>query len=314
MSVAEAKRPSLKLSCRRRAWLFALSLLCSPAVYLYLGYPRRAVALILVYAIPIVMIIFGPAELFEHRTAFVLFASCLCLLFALPAFDVLRLSGQGRAATGRPYQRWWVYVGLALLLAIPGEATFQLRQRDLVTLRSFSIPSQSMEPNLLVGDLIFSVINAWRSQPIQRGEIIYFIRDGAYYVKRVIGLPGDIVEYVNGRVSLNGQLLDRVAIGHWAGHDYDSSGAARQGMLYRETIPDGASYEIVKIDGDDGPFDNMAPVTAPPDSIFVLGDNRDNSLDCRMPEIGFIPESSVKGRPIVVFWSSQWGRLGVHPH
>jgi len=71
-------------------------------------------------------------------------------------------------------------------------------------------------------------------------------------------------------------------------------------MLYRETIPDGASYEIVKIDGDDGPFDNMAPVTAPPDSIFVLGDNRDNSLDSRMPEIGFIPESSVKGRPIVV--------------
>jgi hypothetical protein len=142
MSVAEAKRPSLKLSCRRRAWLFALSLLCSPAVYLYLGYPRRAVALILVYAIPIAMIIFGPAELFEHRTTCGLFALCLCLLVALPAFDVLRLSGRGRAAIGRPYQRWWVYLGLALLLAIPGEATVQLRQRDLVTLRSFSIPSQ----------------------------------------------------------------------------------------------------------------------------------------------------------------------------
>jgi signal peptidase I len=314
MSVAEAKRPWLKLSRGRWAWLFALSLLCSPAVYLYLGYPRRAVAVILVTAIPLAMIIFGPTELFEHRMAFGLFALCLCFLFALPAFDVLRLSGQGRAAIGRPYQRWWVYVGLALLLAIPGEATVQLRQRDLVTLRSFSIPSQSMEPSLLLGDLIFSVMNPWRSQPIQRGEIVYFLRDRTYYVKRVIGLPGDTVEFVNGRVRLNGQPLDRMAIGPWAGrHDHDSSGVAREGTLYRETIPDGPSYEIGKIDGDDGPFDNTAPMTTPPDSIFVLGDNRDNSLDSRMPEMGFIPISSVKGRPIMIFWSSQWGRVGVHP-
>lgn len=313
MSVAEAKRPSLKLSRGRRLWLFVLSLLCSPAVYLYLGYPRRAVAVILVTAIPLAMIMFGPAELFEHRMAFGLFVLCLFLLFALPAFDVLRLSGHGRAATGRRYQRSWVYVGLALLLAIPGEATVQLRQRDLVTLRSFNIPSQSMEPSLLLGDLIFSVMNPWRSQPIQRGEIIYFLRDRAYYVKRVIGLPGDIVQFVNGRVRLNGQPLDRVAIGPWAGHDHDSSGAARQGMLYRETIPDGPSYEIGKIDGDNGPFDNTEPMTTPTDSIFVLGDNRDNSLDSRMPEMGFISLSSVKGRPIVVFWSSEWSRLGLHP-
>jgi signal peptidase I len=288
----------------------ALSLLWCVPVYLYLGYPLRAFVIFVASGTLMAMFVRGPVSLFEFPAAFYGFVLSSLLLLVLPIADIARLSGRGRAAMGRPYQRWYVYLGVAILSAAIGEAGLALRAHDRVALRSFSIGSTSMEPSLLRGEYVFSVMNVWEDRPIRRGDIVYFLNDDTYFVKRVIGLPGDKVELINGLVHVGDKPLGRAEVGPF---DVRDASFPLHGVLYRETLPEGRSYLIGKLEGDRGPYDNMAAVVVPPDQVFVLGDNRDNSIDSRMPQMGLIALSRIKGRPITVFWSPQSSRIGASP-
>lgn len=211
----------------------------------------------------------------------------------------------------------------------------------------FTIPSESMLPQLMNGDYL--VAAKWpygftrhslpfslplipgrilASQP-ERGDIVIFKHpvDGSDYIKRVVGLPGDTVEVRGGQVVLNGQKLrqERAAdavvklsdntICHPAGTpvtDSDGEPACRY-MQLRETNLDGRSYDI--FDFGQGPADNFAPIIVPEGRVFVMGDNRDNSLDSRFPAapgagVGLVPQDLLVGRASRVLWSTdgsaQW--------
>lgn len=163
--------------------------------------------------------------------------------------------------------------------------------------QAFQIPSSSMEDNLLVGDHllvnkfvyssfgtdgVFKKILPFRDP--SRGDIVVFkfpdepLKD---YVKRVVGLPGEKVEIRNKQVLINGKALDETYKYHKDSHIFTSDD------IYAR--PD-ASIR-----------DNYGPVTVPEDSLFVMGDNRDNSADSRY--WGFLPRKNVKGRPVVIYWS-----------
>jgi hypothetical protein len=119
MSAIEPSPKSQRLSWKRRLGLFALSLFCSPAVYLYLGFPRRALTVSLAFFALFAAIVFGPFWCFQYAAAFILLMFFILVLAVGPMIDALRLSASGRARTGAPYQRWWVYLGAVLVLAIP---------------------------------------------------------------------------------------------------------------------------------------------------------------------------------------------------
>jgi len=119
MSAVEPSPRSRKLSWKRRLGLFALSFFCSPAVYLYLGFPRRALTVSLAFIALFAAIVFGPVWCFQYAAAFILLMFFILVLAVGPMIDALRLSASGRARTGAPYQRWWVYLGAVLVLAIP---------------------------------------------------------------------------------------------------------------------------------------------------------------------------------------------------
>ena len=157
--------------------------------------------------------------------------------------------------------------------------------------QAFKIPTGSMEPNLLIGDhllvnkFVFSPGSALErallpKREIRRGDIIVFKypeepdRD---FIKRVIGLPGETIELKNKKVHVNGTPLDE-PYAHFL-------------------FPPGAA-------GEAKPWDlreTFGPVTVPPDQLFMMGDNRDNSQDSRF--WGFLPLSYVKGRAVVIYWS-----------
>jgi signal peptidase I len=167
--------------------------------------------------------------------------------------------------------------------------------------QAFKIPTGSMEQNLLIGDhlLVNKVIYSpsWGAledkilakKPIERGHVVVFkfpeepTRD---FIKRVIGLPGETVEVRNKQVLINGKPLDEPYV-HF-----------QQPPLR----PDDPEYGL----RDESRGDNWGPAVVPQGSLFVMGDNRDNSRDSRY--WNYLPESYVKGRALLVYWSYEASR------
>lgn len=167
----------------------------------------------------------------------------------------------------------------------------------------------------------------------ERGDVVVFRHPGGEdWVKRVIGLPGDTIEVRDGVVILNGQPVPRQQIepfdllvspnspcpttretvGNYAVRQTtDSNGQAHcLYPRYRETLPGGRSYEVLD-QGVTIPADNFAigqPVTVPPGHLFMMGDNRDDSMDSRFEVsqggVGLLPVDNVLGRATIGFWST----------
>lgn len=197
-------------------------------------------------------------------------------------------TGHGPQATGlRPakstFREYFESIVIAVILA--------LFARTFVV-QAFKIPTGSMEPNLLVGDHL--LVNKFVFAPtasslerallptreVRRGDIIVFKypeepdRD---FIKRVIGLPGETIELRSKKVYVDGTPLDE-PYAHFL-YPPPAEGQAKPWDL-RETF---------------------GPVTVPADQLFMMGDNRDNSQDSRF--WGFLPQSYVKGRALVIYWS-----------
>lgn len=189
---------------------------------------------------------------------------------------------------------------------------------------SYYIPSESMVPNLMVGDRI--IVSKWAyglgpynteffelplaervlDRPLSRGDIAVFKlpRDGKTdYIKRILGLPGDKILFRDGVAFINGQKItrERLADFHWQGPDGRSQQAAR----FLETLPNGKTH--VTLDwGLGNRADDIGPLTVPADHYFAVGDHRDNSLDSRFPQsygVGFVPARNLVGRADAILWS-----------
>jgi signal peptidase I len=195
----------------------------------------------------------------------------------------------------------------------------------------FNIPSSSMVPTLLVGDYLFvSKFSYGYSRfslpwglplmsgrvlftPPKRGDVVVFKlpRDTKVdYIKRVIGLPGDRIQVIRGVLNINGQPVKLERVADYRPEDWAGSGTPE----YIETLPNGVRHPILKRvpigeptpPGYDGLDPNNTPVyVVPPGHYFMMGDNRDNSLDSRYPDgVGYVPAENLIGRAEFLFYST----------
>jgi signal peptidase I len=207
------------------------------------------------------------------------------------------------------YHRPWVYVtvmigAVALEFAMPNY---------LANWRVYNIPSGSSIPTLIVGDYLMSEKGYYRDNEPQRGEMAVFKLPSdsrTDYIKRVVGLPGDTIQMIGGRLHINGIVVERQRIADFV----ERRGAAEVRMAqYIEVLPSGYRYRIREERGDDGMLDNTPLYNVPDGHYFVLGDNRDNSQDSRiLTEVGFVPRANFEDRPTYIFWSLDISRVGLH--
>jgi len=163
--------------------------------------------------------------------------------------------------------------------------------------QAFKIPSGSMIPTLLIGDhllvskFIYGIKNpitgeTWiKIKQPQHGDVVVFkypVNPKQDFIKRVVGVSGDRIKIVNKKLYVNDQLVELKQAVH----------------LDHNILP---ASESVR--------DNFGPITVPPDVIFVMGDNRDNSYDSRFWK--FVPKRNIKGRAFILYWSWDSDNFGV---
>ena len=190
----------------------------------------------------------------------------------------------------------------------------------------FNIPSGSMKETLLVGDYLFVSklsygysrfsfplsLNLFSGRILagepKRGDVAVFKlpRDNSTdYIKRVIGLPGDEIQVRKGVVFINGKEVPRVRAGDF--ETREDGGPAIKIPVYEETLPNGVKFKVLdRIPN--GPWDNAGPYIVPKGHYFMMGDNRDNSTDSRVPPaeggVGYVPLENFIGRADIIFFSA----------
>ncbi|HLO19741.1 MAG TPA: signal peptidase I [Sphingomicrobium sp.] len=217
----------------------------------------------------------------------------------------------------------------------------------------FNIPSGSMLPTLYIGDYL--LVAKWPygysrySFPFsfpsfagrilmhvpKRGDVVVFKvpAEHADLIKRVIGVPGDTVALSDGRLILNGKLVPRSGLPAFEMPVSANSPCkvvppafpktnVRSGRryciypAYLESLPDGPSYTVLD-QVNHGPADDFGPLRVPAGHVFLMGDNRDDSLDSRFPAyeggVGMVPFEDLMGRALVTFWSTDGSVSYVKP-
>lgn len=186
----------------------------------------------------------------------------------------------------------------------------------------FHIPSSSMKPNLLIGDYIivskysygysrfsfpfgFDLFDNrifFKNKP-QRGDVIVFRYPqdvSINYVKRLIGLPGDIIQMSGGELFINNKKVEKIRNGSFTDDDQDLIIEIRQ---FSEFLPEGKKVEILDM-YDDSSSDDTGIYRVPEGYYFFMGDNRDNSQDSRfLSYVGYVSEQNLIGKAHFIFFS-----------
>ena len=260
----------------------ALSLVAPGLGQLYNGQILKGIIFLLAFLlIPTILFLVGLPSQFLGLAAIFIIVFCIWVFIIAEAFVAAK---RKKEVVLRAYNKWYLYLLIILLVNgtyfIPRDSTANFTSKVL-GFRVYKIPAGSMEPTLLVGDYLVTNSKYFKKAEPQRGDlaILQNPKDPSKdFIKRVIALEGEKIEVKNKQVYINDEVLPESYAVH---NDVNSDMAIR---------------------------DNFGPEVVPPNHCFVLGDNRDNSMDSRW--WGSIPLGNIKGKPLYIYWAKDKSRIG----
>jgi signal peptidase I len=275
-------------SVARKVVIAAVASLLVPGLgQVYAKRPWRG----LVMALSLTAVVFLTGE-FRFWTTFVglisfLLVSILFRLYIVVEAGYLATTRNRLKSSGPRNSRVLAAAMTIIVLLLGAYPAPDYLMRRFSYFRAFKVPSVSMCPTVCEGERIVAEMDAFLKSGPGRGDVILMKHEtsDALFLKRVIGVGGDLVSARAGAILVNGQALARP----------EPLGGCR--ATTKQLLPN-----------DELPF--FDPVKVPPSSFFVIGDNWPNSYDSRIPGFGFVTPSQVRGRPIFIYWSSTHTRIG----
>jgi len=177
-----------------------------------------------------------------------------------------------------PGSRWWLF--LLVPLALKASFWHDTRMLPFVGLRAYDVPSSAMAPTVIPGDRVVADLAYYRASHPKPNDIVVIQRNGTFLIKRVVALSGDTVAGQDDLVFVNGHRLNEPYV--------QQTGKA--------------SFNLRQ----------FGPVKIAPGELFVLGDNRESSVDSRSAEFGPVAEGSIGGKVLYVIRRPKWWRAGLN--
>jgi signal peptidase I len=268
----------------RSAWITALLTVLTPGLgHIYLGQARRGITLFILVMIADTLLMFAMMGVLAR---FWMFAVSLGLLLGLWLYIMVDAIGRAYRMRDYPhegYNRWTTYAGAFVLACIifAAPCVYAVHANASGQLLVLNAVTPSMEPTLRVGEYFLADATYYRSRAPSRGDVAVYLHPKQahlYYIKRIVAVEGDRIAIKGGRAVVNGMMVEE---------------------------------PYLDIAVADGRFANMPEVRVPPGHVYVLGDNRSNSVDSRDSVAhGAVPVGNLIGRVTDIAISRHLPRIG----
>ncbi|MBT7087156.1 MAG: signal peptidase I [Desulfobacterales bacterium] len=277
----------------RKPWLAGLLSLLFPGLgHIYCGKAKHGIILyfcleiITLFAFAIILL---PIPILNVAiTVLIILSAYICVI--IDSVKTAKVAAEDYEL--KKYNRWYVYIGVILITGLLIDDSISWATKRYY-IQSFKIPSGAMMPTVEIGDHIITNKFIYELKKPEHNDVIVFIPPhdpDKKYIKRVVGVEGDVVEIRDKQLYINNKKIT-------GGYEIFSDPSI---------IPKSSTRGI---------RDNFSPVIVPDDSYFVLGDNRDQSYDSRF--WGFVNREAVKGKVQTTYWSwdkentlVRWSRIG----
>lgn len=277
-----------------------LSFLASGLGHLYIGKIKSTITICSIYIA--IALIFAFSKLATNFYCLVTLIFGLIIFQLIIHINVFYHARKTKNYTKQKYNKALVYIAYILLY---GAFSNLLISETVLGIRTLKIPTTSGEPNFCVDDKIVVDVNAYENEKPKCGDIVVFELNDYSVIFTLVGLPGDNIEVTNEKLIINGDTCPLKFISK-----YEEVLNADTEIFdkYEETLPNGRKHLILKnVKMRERGNLILPPTKVPAGYYFMLGDNRDNALDCRY--YGFISRDKIVGKVKFVLWNNYFNRI-----